>query len=177
MMKKFILFSMIVLTCFLNAVAIAKPLNLYDQPNSNAKKIGTIETDTGIIPIFTSKEGEWIKVGDPKNGNVGWVKRSDLQSISGIAVIQNVISTGQQPNSISVFQFGNPVNMTPAETEAMKKRMEKNQKAIQNATQQMIKDMFQNFQNAFGNSPIFMPVVIVPDQNKTTPTKPASEKK
>ena len=60
------------------SMALAKEVNLYDQPKTDAKVIGRVDLATGVVPIFTSKEGDWMKVGDPKDGNVGWIKSNEM---------------------------------------------------------------------------------------------------
>ncbi|AAO91516.1 SH3 domain-containing protein [Coxiella burnetii] len=48
-------------------------VNLYEKPQSNAKILQKLSPAERLIPIYRQKG--WIKVGDPRNGEVGWVNR------------------------------------------------------------------------------------------------------
>lgn len=156
------------IACLSTSICMAKSLNLYDQPKADAKVVGTINSDTGIIPIFTPKEGEWIKVGDPQNGNVGWLKQSDLQAI-GISFTQNIISTGNGTNSFNLIQVPTVSTMTPEQTKAMVKHIQENQQAVQKAMSHVMQDIFSTNYEPF---PVMVPVIIVPEKQ----TQPATKK-
>lgn len=51
-------------------------LNLYEQPTENSKITATIAKGQPLMPIYF--QGEWVKVADPSNGNVGWVNSKTL---------------------------------------------------------------------------------------------------
>jgi len=170
---------MTLVTLFFTAVSSAKNINLYEQPKSDAKIIGTIDPATGIIPIFTPKEGDWVKVGNPNNGNVGWVKSSDLAQAgatsSGFSFSQKIDSTGKGPQSY-VFKFGMPAQLTKEQSDALYKQIQAQQAAIQQSVQKIIQETLTHY-NQTGVTgwefPIIMPVVIMPPNaagTKTTPT-------
>lgn len=70
----FIIFSF----CFLG-LAQAKEVTLYDQPKEGAAVVGKIDIAAGFVPIYTpANDKTWVKIGDPKNGNVGWVKSAEM---------------------------------------------------------------------------------------------------
>ena len=46
-------------------------INLYAAPESNAKIITQLPVDADLVGIF--HQGDWIKVGDRKDGKIGWV--------------------------------------------------------------------------------------------------------
>ena len=168
----------ILLAAFNSAVSFAKNINLYDQPKADAKVVGKIDTDAGIIPIFTPKDSTWIKVGNPTNGDVGWIKNSDLgdSATTGFTFTQHMISTGKGPGtSYQVFQFGNPQQqMTSEQAQAIIKKAQAHQQAIQEDTKRIMQDMFKNMGQGMLTVPFIMPVIIVPQQN--TPA-PAPQKK
>ncbi len=145
----------------------AKSVSLYDQPKSDGKVIGSIDPSIGIIPIFTSKEGNWVKVGNPHNGEVGWIKSSDLTQSetgsSGFSFSQKIVDTGKGPPSY-VFQFGAPLPLTKEETDALYKRIQAQQAAIQKSVQQVIENTFKNYKATDWNFPIIMPVVVAPPE-------------
>lgn len=160
----------------LPVTVFAKEISLYDQPKSDAKAIGAIDLSAGIIPIYTPKEGGWVKIADPKNGNVGWVKSSDLNS----AVTSQSIFTFTQsidnktPTTYRIIQFGQPTNLTPEQTKTLVKQMQTEQQEMQKSMQNMMRNMDQLFYNdwhfmhheAF---PFFVPVMIMPVQKITQP--------
>jgi len=152
----------------------AKEINLYDQPKSDAKAVGTIDLSAGIIPIYTQKEGGWVKIADPKNGNVGWVKSSDLNSASTSQSIFTFTQSidNKTPTTYRIIQFGQPTNLTPEQTKTLVKQMQTEQQEMQKSMQNMMRDMDQLFYNdwhfmhheAF---PFFVPVMIMPVQKIT----------
>src|SRR5579862_9418067 len=90
--------------------SLAKSINLYDQPKADGKVVNTVDSNTGIITIFKPKEGEWVKVADPRNGNVGWVKLADLK---GVGVQFNVIQSGDGLHSYQVIEYDGNTVLTP----------------------------------------------------------------
>lgn len=78
MIRHNILCISVALSLLSSSIAYAVTLNLYDQPKTDAKVVGKIDTESGFVPIFTPKPGDWMKVGDPKNGNVGWIQTKQL---------------------------------------------------------------------------------------------------
>lgn len=148
------------ITIFSASGAFAKPINLYEQPKADAKLVGTVETNSGIILIFTPKNSDWIKVGDPRNGNVGWIKQSDLKGTTEFSFSQRFVTTGSAPSNYQVFQYGTPKSLTPEEANAMAKRIQENQAAMQKAIQNM-------FNNINQSMPVIMPVIFVPEKTNS----------
>jgi len=173
-------FFFMIIMSVLTTLCFAKNINLYDTPKADAKIVGTISTDAGIIPIFTPKEGSWIKVADPRNGNVGWIKNSDLNvsgGSTGFTFTQHIISTGKEPGSYQIIQFGNPQqHMSSEQTQKMLQQMQERQQAIQHDTQKMIQDMYKNMNQESINLPMIMPVIVLPVQPSTVPQTPAKQK-
>jgi hypothetical protein len=161
-LKKSLLISTL-LTAFCFSAANAKMITLYDQPNKESKTIGSIDSGSSMVPIFTSKDGAWMKVGDPKNGAVGWAKVSDLSSSNqnGFSFSQQTVSTPDGPKT--TIQFGVPQPMSSAQIKEMQKRQEELQKSIQN----MVNGIYHNA--FYGNPavtgiPVYMPIIVVPQQ-------------
>lgn len=161
----------------ISMVCSAKNINLYDQPKADAKVVGTIDSDTGIIPIFTPKDNKaWVKVADPRNGNVGWIKNSDIDTgaTSGFTFTQHTISSGKGPGTYQVFQFGTPnQQISPEQAQKMINQIQARQQAIQEDTAKMMQDIYKSMD--LSNFPVIMPVIVLPQQNPapaaTTPTK------
>ncbi len=157
----------------LSSNALAKNINLYEQPMTTAKVVGTIDLSTGVIPIFTPKGGEWVKIGDPRNGNVGWIKSSDLSSgsTSSFSFTQKVINDGKAPQSYKI-EFGNMPTLNVDQTQLMIKKMQTQQQAIEKSAQKVIQEMMNNIYRLYqqqpqllydnGKSAVIMPIVIVP---------------
>ncbi|MHB1947649.1 MAG: SH3 domain-containing protein [Gammaproteobacteria bacterium] len=157
-------------------LTFAKNIDLYDQPKADSKVVGKIDSEAGIIPIYTPKDNTWVKVADPRNGNVGWIKSTDLNGNgTSFTFTQSVFNNGTsaQPQSY-VIQFGGPQKLTPEQAQAMYKQMQSRQEALQRDMQAMINGMFKttNFP-----TPIFVPVIMVPQtaapvtNNTPTPAK------
>lgn len=146
----------------LPVIGFAKSIQLHEQPKADSKVVGTLDTTVGSIPIFTPKGSEWMKVADPRDGNVGWIKTKDLgfQSVS-----MNIVSGGDGKQSYRVVQYGGDSVYTPQQIEAEMRRMDAYHRAMQLRMQHMVDDFFTGF---YGPQPIFMPVVLVPAKNSVT---------
>lgn len=163
-------------TFLLTSFAFAKNIDLYDQPKKDAKIVGKIDTETGIIPIFTPKDTNWVKVADPRNGNVGWIQSNELNSTgnTSFTFTQSIVNNGS-PTQNYMIQFGSPQKLTPEEAQAMFKKMEIRQQAIQKDMQDMMNTMFKNTQMTTP-MPVFVPVIMVPTQQSAAPKKAAEVK-
>lgn len=157
-------------TALLASYCLAKNINLYDQPKADAKIIGTIDPSKGIVPIFSPKQSEWVKIGDPHNGNVGWVKSSELASAgntsSGYSFSQEMTTQGNQPKSM-IMQFGQLPQLTPEQTDSIYKQAQEQSAIIQSRMLRMMQDIYNG-----GNMPmpVIMPIVVMPQQ-MNTPTQ------
>ncbi len=164
----------------LSTTSFAKMINLYELPKTDSKVVATIDATSSMIPVFTNKTGDWMKVGDPKNGNVGWIKVSDaaeFTSPSGatstsVSMSAKTIGTANGPQTYRTIQFGNPEPMTSAQTQAYLKALEQRQAAIQKYTQQVMQNLFTNINDVYKNNPNLMnqfsvpmviPVIVVPE--------------
>ena len=171
MLRHFIAFILFLIT----TVCFAKSINLYEEPKSDSKIVGTIDPSAGIVPIFTPKQGDWVKVGNPNNGNVGWVKSNDLaqsgKTSNGFSFTQKIESTGNEPGTY-VIKLGIPTTLTKEQMDALYKQIQTQQAVIQQNVQKIIQEIFNN--NQTGSTvgfPIVMPVVVVPTN------APADQKK
>ena len=68
------------------------PVNLYEKPQSNAKILKTLSPTVHLVSIYHQKD--WIKVGDPRNGEIGWVNQAQYQK---------ALKAYYQPNVQTVF--------------------------------------------------------------------------
>lgn len=166
--------------------AQAAMLDLYEQPDSHAKVIAKIDTEKGFVPIFSNKSKDWVKVGDPANGNTGWVKAEDItkatQSAHGYSVSQSFTNNGKYPQWTTQFSTAKP--MTAEQNAEFWKKFEAQQKALEQDMQQMMHDFYGNGDQAlyWNVYPMMMPVVMVPvsktssDENATAVKKDATPK-
>jgi hypothetical protein len=156
-------------TCF------AKEINLYDQPKADAKIVGNIDLAAGFIPIYTPKERGWVKIGDPRNGNVGWVKSNELNNgnstQASFTFTQSYINddNNKSPMTYRIVQFEDTSKLSTEQTQSIMKQMQIQQQSLQKSIQNMMRDMDQLFYDDKhfmpGNFPFLMPVVIMPIQN------------
>lgn len=171
------------------SIASAQNITLYDQPNQNAKVVGTADLASGIIPIFTpEKENEWMKVADPRNGNVGWIKSSDIKNARAkentVTFSQKIISNGTEPHTYQVIQFGNPpTKMSDEQIKAFVQKMQTQQQQMQQSFQSIIKNMNEVIKHewdvwtAQGGFPMIIvpgPVNQQPAKSKAAPAKTSS---
>jgi len=156
----------------------AKSINMYEEPKDGAKVVSSLDSDNGLIPIFSPEKGDWIKVADPRNGNVGWVKVSDLGEAgkTEFTFTQRFINTGKSPQTYQIIQFGSPQKLSPAQVQSFIQQKEQQQMQIQEninkAMQNMVTEMHDLYQNnaSWLNSgtPIIMPVIVLPNGNNQT---------
>lgn len=180
-----LLFASAALTFPLGVFAAEIPL--YDQPNAGAKVVGNIDTSVGVIPIYTPTNSEWVKVGDPRNGNVGWLKSADLSkamgSSNGVTFSQKIINDGKGQNSYQVqygqtqqspnTQPGQPLPVLIPNIKVQPMNQQQIQKTVDDAVKQintLYQQQLKAINNANGNSPI-MPIIILPGQNQAQPAQ------
>lgn len=130
-----------------SSVVFAAEINLYAQPASDAKAVGKIDLTAGVIPIISSPDKVWVKVGDPRNGNVGWIKSSELSaqggSSAGFSFTQEITNNGQSIGS-PLLKVGAPSSLTPEQKELIHK-MDVQRKAVQQNIQNIMKDLGQYY--------------------------------
>jgi hypothetical protein len=102
-MKRLALYTFAIAMLFTSAAGFAKNINLYAEPKTNSKVTGTANPEAGITIVYTPPSGDWIKVANPNNGDVGWVKSSDL---GGKGYNMRVITSTDGMHSYNFYQFG-----------------------------------------------------------------------
>lgn len=156
-------------TLLFSTILFAQSITIYDQPGSNAKSIGKIDISTGIIPIFKPAPGDWVKVADPHNGNVGWVKAKDMENLN-------------EARTYQIIQYGKQNKMSDEQIAAMVKKMRDQQETMQKAFQNMFNTMNQLFQDEWhrlgqeGVFPIIIPIVVTPMEKMQTEPKKQPDK-
>jgi len=142
-------------------ISQAKQISLYDQPSQNAKVIGTADLSAGIIPIYTPPNGsEWIKIADPRNGNVGWAKASDIKSTPSTNQIIQVVDKPKTNDEISKEY----INKISAEQQEI-------QKSLQNMFKD-VNDLLHHEWKWWGSQNIFPPSNVQPNNAQPTQGTP-----
>lgn len=155
--------SLTALIFFVTTLAFAKPINLYFEPKQDSKVVETMNSEKGVITIFQPKNSDWIKVANPQNGNVGWVKMNEL---SNTQFNLQIIQSGNGPQQYQVIQYG---NMPPAQSQSINasiEQMQKRQQLIQKEMQQNMQNMFRLMQEEWANFPMIVPVVMTIDKKQ-----------
>ncbi len=178
-MSLFVNLLFIVSLFFFAKCAIAKDINLYDQPQAAAKIVGTFDSTKGFIPIFSTPDGQWVKIGDPRNGNVGWAKITDLATTNGpagISVMQKTVNDPSGvPKSYQVFQF-----LDPSTTQQQRQKMSQDLQfqdgphSLQNTLKDLATDLNKNVEEMKKQHNIQMqqsgiPGIVIPVQQPAQP--------
>lgn len=183
-MKKFLL-SIFLLSIALGLSAAEMPqssavkaehsakIKLYAE-DSDKKVIDTLSPNTHLIKIY--QKGDWIKVGNPKDGAVGWVNEKQYQktlaelnqpNIQEIFISRTTDKNNPSQDKLVVYQNGKPVSEKQAKEiyKNMKKQLEEQQKYWNTFHQNMVasqNQMLTDFLDApFFAQPAWMPIPIV----------------
>jgi hypothetical protein len=125
-----------------NSASIA----LLEQPNDNARVVANIPHGQALVPIFS--QNGWVKVGDPSNGNVGWVDSKALQA-QGYPLVYMQMNSNKNGNksaqSYQVIQYSGSQSMNQAQIQKIMNNSEQQQadvqKTMNKVMQQNIKDI------------------------------------
>ncbi|WP_108650703.1 SH3 domain-containing protein [Dongshaea marina] len=96
-------------------------IKLYEKPSASSHVIESLHPDAPLVSIF--QKADWVKVGDPSNGNTGWIKldsqpQKNDQSTKTIKTkngtrtfTKGVVQTPQGPMHYEIVQYqGKPVS-------------------------------------------------------------------
>ncbi|MCD6046141.1 MAG: hypothetical protein K0R48_1304 [Gammaproteobacteria bacterium] len=183
-MKKFLLSILFLsITLGLNAAETAQPpatkkedsikINLYAEDNDK-KVIDTLPPTARLIKIY--QKGNWIKVGNPKDGTVGWINEKQYQemlaqlnqfTVQEIFISRMADGNSHPKNKLIVYQNGKPVSEKEANEiyKNLKKQLEEQQKYWDKFKQDMIasqNQMLEGFyENPFFTHPEWIPIPVV----------------
>jgi hypothetical protein len=164
---KRLLSYLFVVTLFASSTVFAKTIHLYSEPKTDSKINGTVNIENGVTIVYTPKTGDWIKVANPANGDVGWIKSSDL---GGNGYNMRIVSSGNGDNGYSFYQFHAGNGQYSQQLEKEMRQFEQQQRMMQASMLNMFNHLF------YFPQPVLVPVVMVPEQpkrQKTTDIKPA----
>lgn len=138
-------------------------IKIYESEDGK-KIIDNASPTTHLIEIY--KKGEWIKVGNPKNGNVGWVNKKQYQEamdefnkpdIQTVFISKSMNADKKPQINIVAYKNGQPVSKE--EADKLYKHF-KDQEEIQNKqwetfNRQMRQQWQGNFYRLFYQDPFF----------------------
>lgn len=165
----------------LSGVTFADTLNVYEKPEANAKVIMEMKSGQQLMPIFYTEKGDWVKVANPQNGDVGWAKVGELKGpkivtkVNGTQTYQQII-TGKdkekQPQVYSIVQYSGPEELKPEEAQKVIKGLEEKNKKMRESMQKMqeqmqknMSEIFKEFDKNFDVFPMIQPIIVVPDHS------------
>lgn len=170
---KLFLFSIFTLFSVSIIARDSKPLNLYEQPDTKAKTVATVAAGQPIIPIFT--QGDWIKVADPSNGNVGWIEKKILNDQNYPSLLIKTFGENTKDKTSSGYQM---IEINLPNKEQMQNLMQNfqtQQKQFQQLFNQIMQQNVTDFNRMLNAQPeivpILQPILIAPDKEKTTDKK------
>jgi len=155
-----------------SAVKAPIMVNLYAQPSLHAKVVATIHPSQFLVRIFQKKG--WIKVGNPKNGDVGWLnekqyKKASTKWMRSVAKPTSYSVTAKDDNGkYTVVAYKDGKKLNPKQAEKLFKQTQNNQESLQESfvrlqenINQSFADSMQMFDNNMASIPMFAPVVFV----------------
>jgi len=176
-MKKTLLATAILTGISLSITAFATALNLYEKPDSNSKVTASIDQGKQLIQIYHTEKKDWVKVANPQNGEIGWVKASDLKGpiiitqVNGSKIQQQILTTkdakGKEPTVYSIIQYSGPNELKPEDAEKTIKNMEKRHEKMRDSMQKMHQEMQKSIQKMFEDfDKNFQTMSVFPEVNK-----------
>lgn len=164
-MKKLIcLITALGLAISVNVVAAPKPdkkapaqrVSIYSQPSTRSKIIEKVSPNADLVEIF-KKNQDWVKVGNPTNGNVGWINEKQYRQaweafnkpdIRTVYVQYTKADKNGKPQ-VNIIAYQNGEKVSDKEAKKLYQQIKKQNFAEQKKMQQF----FQNFGNFSGFPP------------------------
>jgi hypothetical protein len=191
-MRKFLIFCMLALCApamavtstltsdnvsNVNKVTAAHPVDsskyimVYDNPADNAKVVDKLDPTTLLVPIY--RQGQWLKVGNPNNGDVGWINIDQYRKLIAAfskSQVQNVfvqtvaLSPSGDGKKTVVYENGKQVNDKRAaeiikQMNTQQKELQERMTKFNDNMQKMFDESMQNFNKLMMDMPT---IVITP---------------
>jgi hypothetical protein len=156
-MKHLLSYAFVVML-FTTTTVFAKTINLYSEPKNDSKVTSTVNIEDGVTIVYTPKSGEWIKAANPTNGDVGWIKSTDL---GGYGYNMRIMPSCNGTHIYSIYQFGagsSQFNQQQLEKEIQQLEQQQRMMQMYIHMAHMFNDMF------YFPQPVIIPVVMVPVQ-------------
>lgn len=95
-MKKICYFSALIML-FSSMLVFAQDLNMHDSPDEHSKVNSKIDPRYGIIVIYQPENSAWVKIANPKNGDVGWIKHTELNQNKMVeySIVKHIVTNDQ----------------------------------------------------------------------------------
>lgn len=139
---------------------------LYSQPTTHAQPVEQIPPQVKLIEIY--RQNNWVKVGDPTNGKVGWLTDIAYQvsqtSVAQIVFLQ-IKPGNNSTENIVAYRNGQKLSEADAKkiyTQLSQQQTQFNQQIVQfqNSMNQLM-TQFDNSAIAFSLIPIMPSVVVI----------------
>ena len=124
-----------------------KKIIIYAEPSTSAKVIAQVNPWQRLIPVY--QKGDWIKVGNPDDGTIGWINSKQYQE-----ALESLYQPQTKSKKLEIVVY-----------EDGKKKAsisEKDFQKLQKQMNQMFQDMMRQFQQLDVNSlPAMLPAVFI----------------
>jgi hypothetical protein len=164
---------------------------LYSAPEQNAQVLEKVAPTKPLIPIFRQKE--WVKVGDPRDGKVGWVNKKQYRQAMRAWYRPNVktvfIRSENNKNGkpeVNIIAYSNGKKLNEAQAKALYKQLQKNEnqqwRQMNRFDRQMNKLLSRQMRMMDDNigpfaAPFMTPVIIINQPAKAAPAKKQPDQK
>lgn len=153
---------------------------LYDQAK-NGKVIKRLTPNVRLVPIYQREN--WVKVGDPRDGQVGWINLVQYQKarykyyrpdIQTLYVHIDANNKGKPTLNVIAYKNGKPLSQKDAIElyNRLRKQQEEQYRNMQRFSMTMEQMMDQDFLNAerffdsaWMNPPWMEPIILIPASN------------
>ena len=142
-------------------------INLYESPKINSKIIKELPLFSNLVAIY--QKGDWLKVGDRKDGSTGWINLSQYNAAkndyyrSAFQVNTQSVYLRSEKNDkgkVEVVAYQNGKKLTSLEAKKLYDHMQAQEKKQWDAMQKINDTMNQEMQNIF-QMPLMMPGVVI----------------
>jgi len=148
-------------------------LSLYAKSNLNSTVVSKVEVSQDLVPIFR-KEG-WIKVGNPRNGKVGWINKEQYHKAVNANFHRRAqtvfIEVDQNKTNPIITAYRNGKKLTAEQAKVLYSKIQKRQARFNKQMRRFQRSMrvwysreMRNM-NAFfmplERSPMMQPVIII----------------
>lgn len=133
----------------------AGKINLYADANESARIIDKFDVSANLIPIFEEKG--WIKVGNPKNGEVGWVNKEQCRRVTEAyynphvkSITINIVDSDVskvQPSDTKIVAYRNDKQLSDKEAKELYKKMQKDQELFERQMDRLFNESLKGFPN------------------------------
>lgn len=144
-MKKYTITVLAILLALPSVYAKNNVVSVYSQPDTKSKMVTKVKPFQHLIPIF--HQNGWVKIGDPKNGQTGWINLKQYHQAQNVSsqpkierVTINVTDHPAKSSKTEIVAYRNGKKLTDKEAKKLYHRLTAEQEEM---NQQMDK-MFQH---------------------------------